>query len=396
MDKDFKPILRYIDAIPSSYQGKPVLLLRDPIGFCEEIVILPQHMGILLLLLDGKHTLEDVQKEISKHFKKEIPLEEIKKIIEFLDDKGLLWSKKFEEIKNKAYEKWLSLRVRPMAHANQAYPLSPAEAKFFVEDILKLAKEDTSSNPPKVLIAPHIDLRLGARGFAESYSRFKIPTGARIIILGVGHHLDYPFSVLTKDIATPFGIVRNDKGGFFYLANSKKIQLFPDHMAHKLEHSIEFQLLFLHYLLKDEFVVLPILMGPLVTLIQNEKLVKDLAIALSELIDDQTYIVLGIDFCHLGLRYGDPFSASFEHGQKAIELDKKLIELSFNGNSKELLELIKENEKMKICGNSCLYLLSLILENIKLKGNCEIYYQDVIPFGQGSVVSIASAGYIVQ
>ena len=101
-------------------------------------------------------------------------------------------------------------------------------------------------------------------------------------------------------------------------------------------------------------------MGPLITLIQNEKLVKDLAIALSELIDDQTYIVLGIDFCHLGLRYGDPFSASFEHGQKAIELDKKLIELSFNGNSKELLSRCYSIWTRLCCLNSFCWICSSI------------------------------------
>jgi len=39
MEDTFKPILRYVDAIPSYYQEQPVLFLRDPLGFTTEIVV---------------------------------------------------------------------------------------------------------------------------------------------------------------------------------------------------------------------------------------------------------------------------------------------------------------------------------------------------------------------
>lgn len=394
MEATYKPILRYVDVIPSQHEGKSVFLLRDPLGIIEEIVVVPQTIAFLLPLMDGKHDLRDLQVEATKRFGEIVPLEEITKIVNFLDEKGLLWGQNFEEVKKKAYEKWLSLPLRPMVYANQAYPLSPSEAQFFIEDILKLC-EANSSKPPKVLIAPHIDLKIGAKGFAESYKRFKISSGSRVILFGVGHHLDLPWSVLSKDMATPFGVVKNDRGGLLYLRNSKKIELFPDHIAHKLEHSIEFQILFLHHLLKDEFTVLPFLVGPFITFF--DKKVKDsvekFVEGISELIDDKTYIVLGIDFCHLGLRYGDPFEVSEFHIKKALEIDKKLIELTFNGTTEEFLNEAKKLAPMKICGLSCLYLINLILNKADLKGKYEIFYQEALPFGKGSIVSVASAGY---
>jgi AmmeMemoRadiSam system protein B len=312
--------------------------------------------------------------------------------VEFLDEKGLLWTERFEEIKKKAYEKWLKLKVRPMAHAMQAYPLSPAEAKFFVEDILKLADGVEQEETPRVLIAPHIDLRVGARGFAESYTRFKPKPGARIILLGVGHHLDFPISVLTKDFATPFGVVKNDRGGLFFLTQSKKLDLFPDHMAHRREHSLEFQVLFLHHLLGEEFVILPFLAGPFMLFKEHKKLVEEFAQAIAELFDDNTYLVLGIDFCHLGLRYGDPFAVTEKERKEALELDRQLMESSFEGAPEEIERLSRKAEEMKVCGLSCLYLLSMIIKALGKKGESKIYYQDALPFGQGSVVSVASAG----
>lgn len=394
MDTSYKPILRYVDVIPSKHEGNPVFLLKDPVGIVEEIVVVPQSIAFLLTLMDGKHDLRDLQVEATKRLGEIVPLEEISKIVNFLDEKGLLLSENFEKIKAKAYQNWLSFSLRPMVYANQAYPLSASEAKFFLEDILKLCSPD-SSKPPKILIAPHIDIRAGAKAFAESYSRFKVPSGSRIIILGVGHHLDLPWSVLTKNIATPFGVVKSDRGGILYLTNSKKIELFPDHIAHKLEHSIEFQTLFLHHLLKDEFVILPFLIGPLIAFFDEKfkDLTENFVNALVELIDEKTYIVLGIDFCHLGPRYGDPFIITKDHMEKVLETDKQVIEFTFTKSPEEFINKAKELTPMKICGISCLYLLNLILNKMKLNGKYQIYYQSAIPFGQGSIVSVASCGY---
>ncbi|MDW8135349.1 MAG: AmmeMemoRadiSam system protein B [Thermodesulfobacterium sp.] len=391
MSPDYKPILRLVDAIPSEWQGQPVFLLKDPVGLVEEILVIPQSLGFLLALMDGNHDLRDLQVEATKKLGVLVPLEEIQKIVEYLNEKGFLWSEKFEEIKNRVYEKWLELKVRPMAYANQAYPLSSAEAKFFVEDILNLAQPSSSS--PRILIAPHIDIKVGARAFGESYRKFKPVTGSRIIVLGVGHHLDLPYSVLTKNLASPFGIIKNDRGGVLYLNRSKRLELYPDHIAHKLEHSIEFQALFLHYLLKDEFVMLPILIGPLFHLVNQRDLVRSLIEGLIELIDEKTYIVLGIDFCHLGIRYGDLFPATDTHIEKALQIDKIFVELSIDGEEEKFLEKAEEYKDMKICGLGCLYFLNLFLRYANLKGSLEIYYQEGLPFGPGSVVSVVSAGY---
>lgn len=392
MSPDYKPILRQVDAIPYEWQGQPVFLIKDPVGLVEEILIIPRNLGFLLALMDGNHDLRDLQVEATKRLGILVPLEEIQKIVEYLDEKGFLWSKRFEEIKNKVYAKWFELKVRPMSYANQAYPLSPAEAKFFVEDILKLAQG--TSFCPRILIAPHIDIKVGAKAFGESYSKFSPTPGARVIVLGVGHYLDLPYSVLTKNLATPFGIVKNDRGGLLYLTRSKKLELFPDHIVHKWEHSIEFQTLFLHYLLKEEFVILPILVGSLSNLLTQKDLVKSLVKGLIDLMDEKTYIVLGIDFCHLGRKYGDLFSATEAHAEKAQQVDRLLLELSVNGEEEKFLEKSEEYKEMKICGIGCLYVMCLLIKEANLKGSLEIYYQEGLPFGPGSMVSVVSAGYI--
>ncbi|MCS7199342.1 MAG: AmmeMemoRadiSam system protein B [Caldimicrobium sp.] len=394
MDPSFKPILRQVDAFPGEYQGQPIIYLRDPLGFVEELIALPQSVAYLLALMDGKRDLRDLQVEATRVSGEIVPLEEIIKLVEFLNERGLLWSKKFEEVKERVYEKWFGLNIRPMAHANQAYPLDTEEARNFCERILNLVQKEVTI-APKILIAPHIDIEAGARAYAEAYKRLRIPSGSRIIILGVGHYLDYPFSVLTKDLATPFGILRVDRGGLLFLTKTKKLELFPDHIAHKREHSLEFQALFIKYLLGDEVVVLPFLIGSYYILKENEELLEDLVEGLSDLIDEKTYFVLGIDMCHRGLRYGDPFPADLSLAQYTLEKDKRMLELAFKGESKDLEKMIQEGEQLKNCGASALYVISKILEKGGLRGRGEIFYQEALPFGKGSFVSVASAGYFL-
>jgi len=391
-EPEYKPLLRQIDLIPGEYEGQPVFFLRDPVGIVDEIIALPQAIVFLLAMMDGEHDLRDLQAEATKRSETLVPLEEIEKLVSFLDEKGFLWSKTFEEVKEKAYQSWFQLRLRPMAHANSAYPLEEGPAREFISQILGFVQPN-GGQPPRILIAPHIDLRVGFRSYAEAYQRFHLPAGSRVIILGVGHYLDFPFSVLTKDMATPFGVLRNDRGGLLYLARSKNLELFPDHLAHKLEHSLEFQALFIHYLKGQEVTALPFLIGSFHLLKQREDLLEGLLEGLLELLDERTYLVLGIDFCHLGLRYGDPTPLDQGLAEKALTLDLEMMELAFEGKAEELEKLILSSFPMKVCGASTLYLVGKLIEKGGFKGKGEIFYQEMLPFGEGSGVSVASAGY---
>ncbi len=394
LEPEFKPILRQVDVIPGEYEGQPVFFLRDPLGFVEELIVLPQSVLFLLAMMNGDNDLRDLQAEATRRMGQIVPLEEITNLVSFLDEKGLLWSEKFEELKEKAYEKWFQLKIRPMAHANQAYPLDENDANWFLSEVFKLS-EVQSANPPRILIAPHIDIRVGARAYAEAYRRFNLPPGSRVIIFGVGHYLEFPLSVLTKDLATPFGILRNDRGGLLFLTNSKKLELFPDHMAHKLEHSIEFQALFLKYGRSDELVALPFLIGSMQAILPNEEYIDKFVEGLLDLFDERTYLVLGIDYCHLGLRYGHQAPVNEDLLNEALKVDRYFTELAFAGSSKELAELLQEKSLYNICGSSSLYLLAKLISKGGFNGRGEIFYQEALPFGQGSAVTVLAGGYFV-
>ncbi len=100
----------------------------------------------------------------------------------------------------------------------------------------------------------------------------------------------------------------------------------PEDYCHAIEHSIEFQCVFLQHALGPELKIVPILCGPLAESLhhgdaaENNQPVECFLGALGELAEkhrDQLFWVLGIDLAHVGRRYGDPFTATADRGRMA-------------------------------------------------------------------------------
>ncbi len=393
MSPAFTPRLRPLEVLPLNWQGRSSLLLRDPLGYSQETLVVPQVLGPVLALMDGHHDLRDLQAAATRVLGRLVLLEEIIHLVEKLDRSGFLEGENFERLRRAAEESWRREPVRPPACAGQAYPQDPESLRRFLDEILS-SFTPQPRKPPRILIAPHLDLRSGARGFAAAYRALELPPGARVILLGTGHQLDAPLSLLLKDMDTPLGKVRVDRTLTSRLMEA--LPVFPDHFAHRREHSLEFQTLFLRHLF-SEFKVVPFLVGSMEPYLlrgedplEAQPLYRKWAEVLRKLWDERTYMILGIDFAHLGKRYGDAFFAGPQEGSRAVARDRQLMETLFRGDYRDFLEEARRSLSFKICGLSSLILLRAFLEGYPFTG--EIYYQEAVPFGPGSLVSILAAG----
>jgi hypothetical protein len=168
--------------------------------------------------------------------------------------------------------------------------------------------------------------------------------------------------------------------------------------CHAIEHSIEFQCVFLQHALGPELKIVPILCGPLDEgpqsrgVAENDQDRECFFGALSELAEkhrDRLFWVLGIDLTHLGRRYGDPFTAVANRGQMAdvAEQDRRRLELVCAGDSRGFLELVRvRRDELNWCGYSTLY--TFIRAVGKVRGRVLRYEQwNIDP---QSVVSFAS------
>jgi hypothetical protein len=56
-----RPRLRSLEAFPVEHEGQRMIGLRDPAGFTEEVVLLPVPLLDLVSLLDGQHSVPEIQ-----------------------------------------------------------------------------------------------------------------------------------------------------------------------------------------------------------------------------------------------------------------------------------------------------------------------------------------------
>ena len=169
------------------------------------------------------------------------------------------------------------------------------------------------------VLSPHIDFRRGGPVYTWSYKELAEQTDIdTFVILGVAHqHCRRRFVLTLKDFETPLGIVPTDRQYVERIAEAAGEELFDDELVHRAEHSIEFQVVFLQYVLgkKRPFSIVPILVGSFHDHLERgidpiedpevRRFVDALRAAEAASGKNVAYIG-GIDLCHVGPEFGDP------------------------------------------------------------------------------------------
>ncbi|QSR88162.1 AmmeMemoRadiSam system protein B [Methylacidiphilum caldifontis] len=186
-----------------------------------------------------------------------------------------------------------------------------------------LAKEQRETI---AILAPHIDFQVSPKAYTYAFSRwFSMSEADFFIILGVGHHSRIEWSIDNRDYITPLGRAYNKKELVENIERRVGFCL-SDPLGHQKEHSIEFPLVFMQALrywmgIQKPLYFLPVLCGGLYELIlynngQEELLkMKKLAALLREIISlykNRVGLIISIDGCHIGPRFGHPFKVTQE------------------------------------------------------------------------------------
>src|SRR5262249_8567206 len=115
------------------------------------------------------------------------------------------------------------------------------------------------------ILSPHIDFLRGGPTYTWAYKELVERSDARVfVILGVAHqYCRHRFALTRKDFETPLGLARTDLAFVDQVAERAGMHLFADELAPRTEHSVEFQVVFLQYLLggRRDFTIVPILVG---------------------------------------------------------------------------------------------------------------------------------------
>ncbi len=322
------PRLRPVQLSPVRDGERELLVVTDPLGITPGRPVLGFETIAILQMLDGTTSLTDIQALVMSESKDLRVGNIIREFVAKLDEMLLLHSPRFEAAYLKAQQEYHPLEVRSAALEGVCYPAEAAELEKYLDEQFTLAQksiaESGESAPsadalPRALLAPHLDPRREGHVIARAYLEVgdEGPAPLRVVVFGTGHNLGDEFVALTrKKFETPFGQVPCDTEFVDRVAARLGESAYRRELVHRDEHSIEFQVLYLQRRLRTRrFTIVPILCGAFHRLLDDNKSPRDepvietLIAAVREAeqaLGGPTLYVAGVDFSHMGPRFGDP------------------------------------------------------------------------------------------
>ncbi len=357
-------------------ENQNFIYFEDELQLASNQLIFSNEIFLITSLLDGKNTFEFISMLLIEKYQVNYSTLEISSIYNQLNSYGFIENNFIKEEKEKIFN-YLNSEVRPYVCAGSSYSDNPKELEIEVENILTNGEFEFDKNPIAIA-APHIDFRLGEishKVYSPAFNSIKNLNPDLIVILGTAHYKSSDYFMFTKkQYSTPFGIAETDFDILNSIDEKLKGRITYDEMAHFPEHSIEYHLILLQYILKGmDFKILPILTGSLFNEISNKNLPENIEVyqnqifalkdAISESGKNVLYLASG-DLAHIGQRFNDDFEANTQFETLENE-DYILINHLTNINKNEFFNTIaKNNDKRRICGLSPFYaLLSLIDPN---------------------------------
>jgi AmmeMemoRadiSam system protein B len=397
-----KPCLRAdLEILIAEADGERLLLVRDPEMLALDTT--PFGIGVLPILqyLDGHHSLEQIRMEFVRQGAGFLQMEQLEGLVQVLDH-GLLLDNESSRTEKRERDEFLASPVRPAAHAGAAYPEDAGPARRFLSEMLELAEERPAA-PLKRLIAPHIDLQLGREVHAHAHRRL---ASARrpdvVVVLGVRHDFaPQRFIACRKDFATPLGTVRHDGALLDALEERLGRTLTDGQIAHRGEHSVEFQALWLaHHWPDDPPTLVPLLVGSFQDLIEaratpsSDAEVEAFVNALRDAIDTderEVCVVASIDLAHVGPAYDDPEGLD-EAGERRLKREDRAALAHVEAGDAEAFfrSVAADRNARHICGVAPVY---ITLRLGRGRGELLSYGQGRIHPESGSVVSYAAVSF---
>jgi AmmeMemoRadiSam system protein B len=261
LDRIIDPLRPGLDLLPVPEGDGRSFLLHDPEGYTQSMFEIDAVGKALLALFDGTRSARQVQTDLEQMRRVRLPAEEILRIAETLETHLFLYSDRFLGVREALETEYTALQQRAAAFAGQSYPADPTELRAFFASLFAAHPVAVARPAPAGVIAPHIDLQIGADVYVPAYEYLRSADFDTVVILGTSHYSSEDLFILTeKNFVTPLGEMPTDRefvralrtrtGGVFTTRDS----------AHRHEHSIEFQVLFLQYLFGNERVrIVPLL-----------------------------------------------------------------------------------------------------------------------------------------
>lgn len=408
-----KPKIRPVEAIPIPEEDPPLFQVHDPEQYCQQVLTVTYPTLAVLQQMNGQQTRAEIQSSFQQIFKQELPGPELDQLIDSLDQMLLLESEQFIKARQERLDQFAAAQVRAPICAGGDYPDSKEELLKHLENIFTapgrpgLPDASAAKDDLVGLISPHIDTTRGQAGYATAYKELAEHTQAdTFILLGTNHQsFQSQFIATKKPYQTPLGNAAVDHELLDALSASYDGDLFADEYSHRSEHSLEFQVLLLQFVLagRPDFRILPILCNSPFLLTRGDKSpaliapITSFARSLKEAVkslDRKVVYIAGADLAHIGPQFGDEQPVDEDLGAQCKNRDLEMLQFALRQDPEGFYNFIQaEQDQRRICGLGPIDTLLRCLDDAS--GKLLKYDQWIDENGNGSV-SFASIGYYRQ
>lgn len=384
--------------MPSPDPARPGLFIRDPYHYSDATLLVPPALVQALECFDGQRSTLDLRSELVR-LTGEIQIGDLERhLFDSLNDAGFLENDRYRELKAQREAQFATELKREAVFAGAAYP----------KDALKLSAVLTArvgapqgASTIAGIAAPHASPDGGWATYCAAYQALPSVEQARdrtFVILGTSHYgAPDRFGLTRKSFITPFGEAQTNLELVNELERAAPNAIRMEDYCHAVEHSIEFQTVFLQHLYGPAVRILPILCGPFVKSVyegalpeENENVARffDALGNIGAREDRRLFWILGVDMAHIGRRYGDALRATANSGEMlAIEQrDRARIAHINSGDIRNYWSLVQEgHDDLKWCGSSPFYTFMKVMPG--LRGELAHYHQwqidphSVVTFG---------------
>lgn len=245
---------------------------------------------------------------------------------------------------------------RKPAVAGQFYPVNADKLQEEVDSYFRDAVEKKHDNV-RAIICPHAGYIFSGKVAASGYRQIDKQAQYKLVfILASSHHSHFNGASVycDGDYLMPYGAEKVDREVGKKLVERHPELFTDDPGPHMKEHSIEVQLPFLHYTLKNQYAIVPIILGT-----SDASTCQRLAQTLKPFLTRDNLFVVSSDFSHYP-DYNSATSVDAATEQAILKNDpQKLLEMLFENKQKQIDNLVTS-----LCGwTSVLTLLHMTGNN---------------------------------
>ena len=340
-----RPRLRALEIVPFREHGRRSFLIEDPAGFLESPLQVSSAALLLLTLCDGRRTQDEIRALFTERTKQPIESAELTEFLTTMDGSWLLDSPRFQVRREELELAFAGSPTRTAAHVGAAYSADPSKLAAELDGWLSHGiRGGRVRGRLRGLVTPHIDFHRGGAGYGRAYS----PLADRerpevVVLLGTAHAGESArFIVCPKGFETPLGFLPADRSFLGRLEARLPADPRRGLLAHRREHSLEFQAVWLAHLFPGEPrpAIVPILATSFDDLmlagadpLTHPETAPFLAALRATWLEEKrrVLVIAGADLSHVGPRFGDTRRTSPEFMTAVGERDRATLDAAASG-----------------------------------------------------------------